>query len=245
MRITFVGSGDAFGSGGRFNTCFHVSGNDTDFLIDCGASSLVALKRTAIDRNRIETIFVTHFHGDHFGGIPYFILDGQFFAKRTAPLTIVGPQGLDTWFERVMETTFPGSTSGLRKFEVRLVEIQPDMPAEINGVAVRAAFTRHGPVEGPFVAYRLTAEGKTIAYTGDTEWVDALIDIGRDADLLIAEAYFYDRKVPLHLDFATLHSKLPLIAPKRLILTHMNEDMLSHADELPFETAEDGKVVEV
>jgi ribonuclease BN (tRNA processing enzyme) len=58
MKLTFVGCGDAFGSGGRFNTCFHVETAATRFLIDCGASSLVALKRLGIDRNAIDTILI-------------------------------------------------------------------------------------------------------------------------------------------------------------------------------------------
>ena len=109
MQFQFVGCGDAFGSGGRFNTCFHVTGEGANFLIDCGASSLVALKRAGIFLNDIRTILITHFHADHFGGLPPFMLDAQFFSKRTAPLTVAGPHGLQDWFERVMETAFPGS----------------------------------------------------------------------------------------------------------------------------------------
>ncbi len=71
MRLQFVGCGDAFGSGGRFNTCLHLTGAHANVLIDCGASSLVAMKRIGIDRNAIDAIIVTHFHADHFGGIPF------------------------------------------------------------------------------------------------------------------------------------------------------------------------------
>ncbi len=70
MQVRFVGCGDAFGSGGRQNTCFHVTGASSNFLIDCGASSLPALKRCGIVRNDIELILITHFHGDHFAGLP-------------------------------------------------------------------------------------------------------------------------------------------------------------------------------
>ena len=87
MRLQFIGSGDAFGSGGRFNTCFHVEGAGANFLIDCGATSLVALKRLPIERNAIDFILLTHFHLDHFGGVPFFMLDAQLVAKRTRPLT--------------------------------------------------------------------------------------------------------------------------------------------------------------
>ncbi len=74
MQLRFVGCGDAFGSGGRANTCFHVTGNAVNFLIDCGASSLPALKSCGIVRNDIELILITHFHGDHFAGLPIFLL---------------------------------------------------------------------------------------------------------------------------------------------------------------------------
>lgn len=87
IDVLFVGSGDAFGSGGRFNTCFFVSSPTRRFLIDCGASSMIAIKQQGLDPNSIDTIFITHFHADHFGGIPFFMLDAQFFSKRTGPLT--------------------------------------------------------------------------------------------------------------------------------------------------------------
>ena len=82
MRIQFLGCGDAFGSGGRFNTCFHVVGDRVNFLIDCGATSLVAMKKFSVDRNAVDTILLTHFHADHVGGIPFFVLEAQLVTKR-------------------------------------------------------------------------------------------------------------------------------------------------------------------
>lgn len=245
MQITFAGCGDAFGSGGRFNTCFHVRSGDACFLIDCGASSLIALKALGIDRNAIGIIIVTHFHGDHFGGLPYFMLDAQFFSKRTAPLMLLGPEGLKERYEQVMEATFPGSSGTRPKFELTIKELQPATTQAVGNLQITTARVRHGPPEGPFHAYRIEVDGRTLAYTGDTEWVDALIDIGREADLLIAEAYFYEKQVALHLDLKTLEEKLPLIRPKRLVLTHMSDDMLSRVGDLPYEAAEDGLVIDL
>jgi len=94
MRVRFLGSGDAFGSGGRFNACFLVETTASTFLVECGASSMIAMRRFHVDPNRIGTVFVSHLHGDHFGGLPFMILDGQFYSRRTAPLTLVGPPGL-------------------------------------------------------------------------------------------------------------------------------------------------------
>lgn len=244
MQLTFIGSGDAFGSGGRLNTCFHLTGDTVNFLIDCGASSLTGLKAHRVPLNGVQAIFVTHFHADHFGGIPFFMLDAQFFSKRTEPLAVVGPPGLVNWYERVMETSFTGSSLTKPKFALSLVELHTSEARTIAGVTVNAFQAHHGNPGGPFFAYRLEAEGRTVAYTGDTEWTDELIHAARNADLFVAEAYFYDKKVKLHLDLETLVEKLPLIQPKRLILTHMSDDMLERLKTLQHETAYDGMVVE-
>lgn len=242
MRITFVGCGDAFASGGRFNTCFHVATDPRIFLIDCGASSLVALRRAGIDRLAIDTVHVTHFHADHFGGIPFLVLDAQ-FAGRTAPLTIVGPRGLAAQYERAMETAFAGSASARRKFEVRLVEIEPGERRESDGLRVTATAVRHSKALPVCLGYRFETGDRTLAYTGDTEWDEALIPLGCDADLLIAEANFDGRDVPGHMNLATLRRNLPRIGARRVILTHMGEEVLARRESLGIEAAEDGLVV--
>ena len=245
MRLQFIGSGDAFGSGGRFNTCFHVTGDKVSFLIDCGASSLIGLKTNEISLNGIKTIFVTHFHADHFGGIPFFMLDAQFFSKRSEPLTIAGPKGLVEWHERVMETSFPGSSKTKPKFELSLIELEPRVTMIVDDIAVRPFCVKHGKPRGSYFAYRFEAENRSIAYTGDTEWTDELIEAGAGADLFIAEAYFYNKKVKFHLDLTSLKNGLQRLQPKRLVLTHMSEDMLNRLESVGFETAEDGKTIEL
>ncbi|MBI4766539.1 MAG: MBL fold metallo-hydrolase [Deltaproteobacteria bacterium] len=244
MQLRFIGSGDAFGSGGRLNTCFQVTGEEVNFLIDCGASSLIGLKKEKISLNDIQAIFLTHFHADHFGGLPFFLLEAQFFSKRNQPLVIVGPPGLAQWHERFMETFFPGSSKTKPKFALSFIELKPREQADVAGVKVRAFQALHGDSGGPFFSYRLEAENRTLAYTGDTEWTDELFEAASQSDLFIAEAYFFEKKIKLHLDLATLTEKLPLIQSKRLILTHMSEDMLDRLNTLIFETAYDGKIVE-
>ena len=95
VRLRFLGSGDNFGSGGRFQACIHVDAGATRFLLDCGASSLIAMKRAGISSAAIDVILISHLHGDHFGGIPFFILDAQLISRREAPLVIVGSSGPD------------------------------------------------------------------------------------------------------------------------------------------------------
>ncbi|HEV2674380.1 MAG TPA: MBL fold metallo-hydrolase [Aliidongia sp.] len=244
MRLTFLGTGDAFGSGGRLNTCFHLDRGAASLLIDCGASSMIAIRRAGVDPNAIATILISHLHGDHFGGLPFFILDAQLVSRRTTPLTLVGPPGLAERLDRLMEAMFAGSSKAARKFAVTVVELEPGTPETIDDLTVTGFEVLH-PSGAPSLALRLAADDQVIAYTGDTEWVPALIDAGRNADLLIAEAYFYDRPVRFHLDYATLQFHLPEIGAKRVIVTHMSPEMLDRVAELGIDAAEDGLAIEI
>ncbi len=244
MQLRFVGCGDAFGSGGRYNTCFHVTGETVNFLIDCGASSLPAMKRLGIVREAIDLVLITHFHGDHFAGLPFLLLDAQ-FARRTRPLVIAGPQGIEMRLTQVMEALFENSSRTKQRFELSVVALQPEETRSFGGVEVTPFPVAHGESGGPFLGYRVRAEGHVIAYSADTEWTETLIPLARDADLFIAEAYTYDRVVKNHLSLAALEARLPEIRPKRLILTHMSDDMLSRLDALNHSTAEDGRAVEI
>ncbi|MTV18509.1 MULTISPECIES: MBL fold metallo-hydrolase [Bradyrhizobium] len=242
MQLRFVGCGDAFGSGGRFNTCFHVSGARSNFLIDCGASSLPAMKRLEIDRDAIDLILITHFHGDHFAGLPFFLLDAQ-FSRRTRPLVIAGPQGIETKLPAVMEVMFEHSSKTKQRFDLSVVTLAPRETCSFGEVTVTPFPVVHGESGGPHLAYRVGAEGRVISYSADTEWTDALIPAAQDADLFIAEAYMYDKMVKNHLSLKTLEAHLPAINAKRVVLTHMSDDMLGRVDALPYTAASDGMVV--
>jgi ribonuclease BN (tRNA processing enzyme) len=244
MQLQFVGCGDALGSGGRYNTCFHVTGERVNFLIDCGASSLPALKLQGIAREEIDLILITHFHGDHFGGLPFLLLDAQ-FTRRTRPLVIAGPQGIETKLTQLMEALFENSSKTERKFNLSIVALTPEGTRSFGAVTVTPFPVVHGASGGPFLAYRIEAEGRVIAYGADTEWTENLIPAARDADLFIAEAYTYDRIVKNHLSLVTLEAHLPEIRPKRLVLTHMSDDMLGRLDALDYMAASDGMIVEL
>jgi ribonuclease BN (tRNA processing enzyme) len=244
MQLQFIGCGDALGSGGRSNTCFHVIGPRVNFLIDCGASSLPALKRQGIACNDIDLILITHFHGDHFGGLPFLLLDAQ-FTRRTRPLVIAGPQGIETRLAQVMEALFEHSSKTRQRFDLSVVALKPEQRHTFGAVNVTPFAVVHGDSGGPFLAYRIDVGGRVIAYSADTEWTDALIATGRDADLFIAEAYYYDKVVKNHLSLKTLEAHLAEIRPKRLVLTHMSDDMLGRLDALSHETASDGMVVQL
>jgi ribonuclease BN (tRNA processing enzyme) len=244
MRLQFVGCGDAFGSGGRLNTCFHVTGDRVNFLIDCGASSLPALKRLGIPRDDLDLILITHFHGDHFAGLPFLLLDAQ-FSRRTRPLVIAGPEGIEQKLPQLMEALFEHSSRTAPKFDLAVVTLRPEETRAFGAVNVTPFPVVHGESGGPFLAYRIEAEGRVIACSADTEWTETLIPLAREADLFIAEAYYYDKVVKNHLSLTTLQAHLAEIKPKRLMLTHMSDDMLGRLDTLQHTAAHDGMIVEL
>ncbi len=244
MQVQFLGSGDAFGSGGRFNSCFLVTANRSRFLIECGASSLVAMRRFGVDPNSVQTILISHLHGDHFGGLPIFLLDAQFVSRRESPLVIAGPPGLGRRLGEAQECLFPGSSKNSWRFDWRIEELEPGRRWTHGDIAVTPHQVVHACGAPPF-ALRVEADGKVVTYSGDTEWTDALIAAARGADLFIAEAYSFEKKVPFHLDYATLLRHVDEIRAKRLILTHMGRDMLDRVDRVACECAEDGMIVTV
>jgi ribonuclease BN (tRNA processing enzyme) len=245
MHLQFVGCGDAFGSGGRFNTCLHLVGRNINVLIDCGATSLVSMNKLAINRNDINVIFATHFHEDHIGGVPFFVLEANYVLKRERGLTIAGPPTLKSRFVGIMEAGFPGTKDLDLRFPLVLQELEIGKRVEVGGLRVMSFHVVHDDRAGPCLGFRFEAEGKVIAYSGDSEWTDTLIDIGYEADLFICEAYTRDKPIATHMALSSLERHLNRIRPKRLILTHMSNDMLARRAEVPFETAEDGMVVEI
>lgn len=244
MQLRFVGCGDALGSGGRSNTCFHVTGASVNFLIDCGASSLPALKRLGVARDNIDLILITHFHGDHFAGLPFLLLDAQ-FTRRSRPLVIAGPQGIETKLVNLREALFEHSSRTPQRFDLSVIALEPEQGRTFGGVKVTPYPVVHGESGGPFLAYRIEAAARVIAYSADTEWTETLIPAARGADLFIAEAYYYDKVVKNHLSLKTLEAHLPEINAKRLVLTHMSDDMLARLGELPYTAAHDGMIVEL
>jgi len=241
ITVQFVGSGDAFGSGGRFQSCVLLRGAGDDVMVDCGASSVVAMKRAGLDPSQIGCVLLTHLHGDHFGGLPFLILDGQ-FSRRTMTLRIAGPPGVRERILAAMEVFFPGSSTIVQRFDIEFIELQERAPAVIGSATVTPYAVEHAS-GATANALRVEYGGKVIACSGDTEWSEGLVDAARGADLFICEAYFFEKKIKYHLDYQTLRSQMPRLESKRMILTHMSDDMLGRTADAEIECAQDGMVV--
>jgi ribonuclease BN (tRNA processing enzyme) len=247
MRLTIVGSGDAFGSGGRFNTCFWLQTAKATLLVDCGASSPVALKAQNLDHGNVDGIILSHLHGDHFGALPFLLLEAQLVARRERPLTIAGPPGSRARIEAALEVFFPRATSNRWRFPFEIVEIEVGKPADILGHLVTTAEVVHQS-GAPSTALRISDGEKLFAYSGDTSWTDALIGVADGADLFVCECYGYTGVLKGHLSWEILQPKLPSLRAKRIMLTHMNPSMLAKVEEARaagLMIAEDGMVIDI
>ena len=242
LTVQFLGSGDAFGSGGHFQACILVRSDASAFLLDCGTSSLIAMRRFDVDPNAIDAILISHLHGDHFGGLPFFILGAQLISRRTRPLLVAGPPGMEERVRQAMDVLFPGSSQTQRRFAIDFVELPEETPIRAGRLEVTAYAVVHAS-GAPAYALRVRCDDKVIAYSGDTEWTDALLRAAADADLFICEAYFFEKQIKFHLDYQTLLQHRSQLSCRRLILTHMNEDMLRRLPDVDLEYAEDGKVI--
>lgn len=244
VQVRFLGTGDAFGHGGRLQTCILIQTTKHRILIDFGASAMISLYRYGVNPNSIDLILLTHLHGDHFGGLPFFILDAQLISKRFHPLTVVGPIGSRERIMAAMEVMFPGSSKVKQKFDINIYELEAEQVWDSHGIKVVPYPVIH-PSGDPSFALRVECDGRSIAYTGDTEWTEALIQSARGADLLIAEAYFYEKQIKYHLNFKTLMDHMDELNPKRMIITHMSQDMLDRLEYIEVESADDGMIVEI
>jgi ribonuclease BN (tRNA processing enzyme) len=242
VTVRFLGCGDAFGSGGRLQTCIHLHSDDGQILLDCGTSSLIAMKRSGLDPSRIDVILITHLHGDHFGGLPFFLLDAQFVARRTRPLVVAGPPGLTARVQAAQEVFFPGSSATAWRFGLEFVELAVGKEAMLGALTVRPSVVEHAS-GAPAYALRVRYGGKVIAYSGDTAWTDALLAVARDADLFICEVYTFDKPVKYHLDYRTLMNHRTALGCRRLVLTHLSDDMLDRLAALDVEAATDATII--
>jgi len=242
IAIQFLGSGDAFGSGGRLQTCIYADTGDTRLLLDCGASSLSAMKLWGVSPSKIEIILLTHLNGDHFGGLPYFFLDAYLVSKRKERLSIAGPPGLHKRIVDAQEILFPGSSQLEPRYPIDYKEFEDKRPVVMGDLIVTPYRVVHASGSLAF-ALRVEYQGKVITFSGDTEWTDVLVEAAQGADLFICEVYTFEKKIKYHLDYRTLLAHLPKLTCKRMIVTHMSEDLLDRAADLDLEFAEDGKRV--
>lgn len=244
MKLHILGCGDAFGSGGRNQSGYLVEAKDKLFLLDCGPTTLLALKRAGFDPQRLDAILLSHLHGDHFGGIAFFLIEYLYRQARLEPLVIAGPPGTETKVRALFEVMYGGGGGEKEIPPTRFVILQPDEPADVNGIAV-APFRVPHQSDAISLGFKVSCQGKTILFSGDSLWTERFVELTTGVDLFLCECSFYRKQPGMHVNYQDLAANMSRMGCKQLVLTHLGDDMLLHRNEFTAVIAEDGMVLEI
>jgi ribonuclease BN (tRNA processing enzyme) len=243
-EITFVGTSDAFGAGGRRQSAILLRGPSGTALLDCGATTGSGLHALGVAIDEIDSIVVSHFHGDHFGGIPLLLLDALYEQQRKRALRIAGPPGIEARVHRLaaaMGHPFEGREFG---FEIDFVELQAGVRCEIGPLRVRAFATHHNPDAHPH-GLLIDAGDAKIAYSGDTGWFEGLPRQVAGSDLFICECTYHKNGFDYHLSHEQLVTNRERFDCGRLIITHLGVEMADRRSSSEFEAADDGLTIRI
>ncbi len=228
MRVTFVGVGEAFDEA-LPNTSLWVgatvAGRQRTALLDCGFTAAAACFACPVlgrkDRETgPEAIWISHFHGDHFFGLPYLLARWQ-EAGRTAPLTVAGGEGVAARVADVVDLAYP-NLRGKLGFAVETVEVGPGRAFSLAGMAAMAARTGHG---APCLALRLETEAGGLYYSGDGPPTDACRELMAGCDLLVQEAYGLEAGIPGHGSVEEAVDAARTAGAGSLALVHVRRDV--------------------
>jgi ribonuclease BN (tRNA processing enzyme) len=247
MKLTVIGSGDAFCTGGRLQAAYLIDAGGHLVLVECGATTVLGLERMKIDFSAIETMVISHLHGDHIGGFIWLFVQDVYVKKRTRPLTVYGPPTIERRFMTACEALYDGSTTAPRHFDLKFVEVHPGREIA-TGPLKTSVFEVDHPSGAPSHALRFTHGGKTLAFTGDSGWTEAIVTAGKGADLYLMECYMYERVLKNHMTWKTIAQHLDRIGARRYLMTHMSAEMLAHRGDVKdprVAFAEDGLAVDI
>jgi ribonuclease BN (tRNA processing enzyme) len=244
MKLTIIGCSDAFCSGGRRQTAFLLDQSGYETLIDCGATTALGLKQNERSFHTIDFVVLTHFHGDHYGGLPYLLLEAAKVTKRKKPLTIISPPGLEPKLRQLVECLYPGAEDIFDAFPIHYKAFKDKESVHYEAFKLTALPVQHAPESQPH-AIRMEAGGKVLSFSGDTTWHENLIPTASGADLFICECNFFEQETPHHLNYKQFLKHEPELQAKRIMLTHLGEEMLQRQAELQHEFLEQDRIYHV
>jgi ribonuclease BN (tRNA processing enzyme) len=254
LRLTVIGSADAFNACGRRHSCYVLEGDELGpLMVDFGATALQGLHACGFKASEIKGFAFTHLHGDHVGGWPFLVIDGMFADVRRERLDVVGPAGVAQRLDTFLEAGYGDVATRERPYETRVRELFPGGTITHAGATIRAFPAEHmDPPEEP-MCLRVTANGKSVAFSGDTAMCDGLLEAADGVDLLVAECSCLAQPCGRHCTWEDWREKLAEVKAKRVLLTHLGVSVRQSTDRLLAEApdgvdlsfADDGLVIEL
>jgi ribonuclease BN (tRNA processing enzyme) len=244
MRVHVLGCGDAFGSGGRNQSAYLVEAADRLFLLDCGPAALPALKRAGFDPGRLDAVFLSHLHGDHCAGLPFFFIEYLYQRPRSRPLIVAGPPGTEERLCGLFGLMYGGAAAEKEIPPTRFHVLNPGSPACVEGIDIVPFRVPH-QTDQVSLGLKIGYDKKEIVFSGDSAWDEIFVERVRGADLFLCECSFYEHGAGNHVNFVTLEANLPRLECKQVVLVHLGEEMIARGAQPGVTLAEDGMVLEI
>jgi len=241
-EVLFVGTSDAFGAGGRRQSAILVRGERGTALLDCGGTTTTGLCALGVARDEVDAVIVSHFHGDHFGGIPLLLLAARYEDERTKPLYIAGPPETEARVRALARAMGHPIEEHEWSFPIHFSELTPGRAQEVGPATLVPFETRHQLEANPH-GYRVNLGRETVTYSGDTGWFDALPRHVGGSDLFICECTLHTEKLDFHLNLGQILEHCEQFDCGALVLTHLGAEMSRLRGEVPVDTADDGLLV--
>ena len=240
--VTVIGSGNAFNTDGRAHACYLLENSHGEtMLLDIGATSLQQLQLHRVDLQAIRFLLLTHFHGDHFGGLPFLLLELDLVRQRRAPLIVAGPPGVEERCRALMEVAYPAYFPKLR-FPVTFLEVTTT--TRLGAFSVQPFPVEHQPES---TGYRVTGpEGFSFAFSGDSACNEQLFELVRGVDVAIVELSMFRQTEPrtAHVSLEEAVAFRHMLSCKRLIWSHIYDELAEAVRTRNLgETASDGMVI--
>jgi len=239
-----LGAGDAFGSGGRRQSSYLVTAPTATFLMDGGPTVLAALKDAGHASSEIDFVLLSHLHGDHFGGLPFMIMEYLYERPRQREFLIAGPEGTEQRVMDLFRAMYKEAAARPPTFPIRFQTLVAGKTVKICGVEVEPFAVPHQEHE-PSLGLKVRTDGKTVMYSGDSGWTEEFVDRTDDVDLFICECCYWETEVDFHINYPHFEQNRGRIRARRLVLSHLGREVLEKLDRVKEECARDGMVIKL
>ncbi len=228
MQLILLGSGTSIPLNDRASPSLALIVNNTLIIFDMGPGSIRQLTKAGLDFEKIENIFITHFHPDHTADLIHFLFASKnpSILKRRKPFVITGPVGIKELIDSLQKAYHSWLTLPSDSMKITEIETGESTTKDYKKFRIITCPTNHTPHS---LAYRVeTLTGKNFVYSGDTGYCDSIVKLAQETDLLVLECSLPDEEeVEGHLTPSQAGKIAAGANAKKLLLTHFYPECLA------------------